>query len=98
MDAARAGGLSPTPELPHLASLGFRADHRRLRLARERLLELGQVGERTDDSILADRVRVALDHRSRELRPDGVAAKLPPRDEELLVRSEAVDRRERRLV
>ena len=45
----------------------------------------------------ADRVRIALHHRPRELGPDCVAPELAPGDEELLVRREAVDVGERRL-
>ena len=43
--------------------------------------------------ILRDRVRIALHHRALRLGADRVAAELAPRDEELLVRREAVDRR-----
>src|SRR5450755_2443747 len=40
---------------------------------------------------------IALNHRSRELRADGIAAKLTPGDEELLVRREPFDGGKRRV-
>src|SRR5262249_44833626 len=83
--------------LPDLAAGLPRSDHGRAGFAGERLLELGQVRHRADDPVPGDRVRVALDHRAHSLRPDGVAAELTPRDEELLVRREAVRVRQRRL-
>src|SRR5262249_51334734 len=75
---------------PDFAALLGRADHRGARLAGERLLELGEVRDRSDDTVLRDRMRVALDHRAGGLGAGRVAAELPPRDEELLVGSEAV--------
>src|SRR5262245_41079016 len=89
--------IGSKPALPHLAAFALRPHHRRVRLAREGSRERGQVRERTDDAILADRMRVALNHGARELRTHGVATELAPGDEELLLLGEPVDRRLRRL-
>ena len=40
-------------------------------------------------------MRIVLHHRARECGADGVAAELPPGDEELLIRREPVDRGQR---
>src|SRR4051794_16129816 len=42
-------------------------------------------------------MRIPLDHRPGKLRADGVSPELPPGNEELLLRGEAVNRRNRRL-
>ena len=92
--AARRAGI---PTSPDVAAFGLGAHHGRPGLAAERLLELRQVRQRSDHAKFADRVRVALRHQARGLRPHGVAAELAPRDEELLIRREAVDVGQRRL-
>ena len=78
---------------PHATLLLRRPDHRRARLARECVRELGHVRQRADHAELRDRVRIALNHQALLLDPDRVAAELAPRDEELLIRREAVDGR-----
>src|SRR5262245_51846353 len=85
------------PALPDLAALALRSHHGRTRLAGEGTRELGQVRNRSDHAVLADRVRVALHHGARELRSHGIAAELTPGDEELLLLREPVDGRQRRL-
>ena len=90
-------GVERSPDLDHAlpgpAALLRAPHHRRVRAALERLAKLRQVRERTDDAVLRDRVGIALDHQLLlRLGADRVAAELAPRDEELLLGRESVDR------
>src|SRR5262249_25079928 len=89
---SHAASEMPAP-LPDLAALLRTPHHRRVGFAVERLLERGQVRERPVDAEFRDRVRIALDHAALRLGPHRVAAPLAPREEELPLRREAVDRR-----
>src|SRR5215813_2034924 len=87
-----AGGL------PDFAALGGGANHGRAASAAEGLSEGREIRQRADHAKFRDRVRVTLDHETLGLRADLVAAELAPGDEELLIGSEAVDRRRRVLL
>src|SRR5215469_12981303 len=79
--------------LPDGTPIRRRTHHGGIILTAECLLELRQVRERSDHSILANGVRIALDHGPLRLRTNLVAAPLSPGDKELLLRGEAVNSR-----
>src|SRR5687768_17487789 len=71
----------------------LRADHPCTRLAAEGLVELRQVGERSDHPIMAGGVRVDGEPQAERLVALLPAPRLRQPEEEALLRGEAVDRR-----
>src|ERR1017187_5525800 len=82
---------------PYVAPLLRCPHHGRVGFAAERLLEFRQVGERTDDTVFPNRVRIRLHHDPLFFNANGIAAPLSPCNEELLFWSESVDVRRARL-
>src|SRR3954463_14196569 len=76
--------------LPDLALLLCRPHHRIAGFAVERLLKFGQIAERAVHAPLTDRMRIGEHHLSLRLWTDRVAARLSPRDEELLLGCETL--------
>src|SRR5436305_2592201 len=79
--------------LPDRAAICFRPDHRGSIFAAERLLEFWRIRERPNDSILADGMRVALDHGALRFRTNLISAPLSPGNKELLLWRITVDGR-----
>src|SRR5579864_1173885 len=79
--------------LPNRAAVRFRTNHCGTTFATERLLKFRQVGKRPNHAILADGMRVALDHGSLRFRTDLITAPLSPGNKELLLWRVTIDGR-----
>src|SRR6476661_7669921 len=77
--------------LPDGTAIGCRAHHGRIIFAAKCLLEFRQVGEWPNHTILANWMRIALDHGALRFRTSLISAPLSPGNKELLFRRKAVD-------
>ena len=72
--------------LPNRAAISFWTDHWGTIFAAKRLLEFRQVRKRANHAILADGMRVTLDHGALRFRTNLITAPLSPGNKELLLR------------
>src|SRR6478672_518228 len=77
--------------LPNRAAISFWTDHWGTIFAAKCLLEFRQVRKRPDYAILADGVRVTLDHGALRFRTNLITAPLSPGNKELLLRRVTVN-------